>query len=455
MSKIPALKAHYLLAILALLLIGAPSKAQTALDSYVTEAFANNKVLKQQAFQLDKSLQALKEAQSYFLPNVSLLGSYVKSKGGRTIDLPIGDLFNPVYSSLNTLTESNSFPQIGNESIQLNPDNFYDLKFRTSMPLINSEIWINRKIKKELISFQQATLNVYKRQLVRDVKAAYYQILQADQAVAIYTNALALVKENVRVNESLFRNGVRNATALTRATAEKEKIEAAINEAVNNRTNARAYFNFLLNRSLDAPVVLDSQLTKEAALQAVTNSDVSGREELHQIRIELSANNLSRKLQQSYLIPKLNTFLDLGSQAAGFRVDNKSQYYLLGLNLQWDLFAGGQHTYKARQAKLDVQATELKLEQAQDALTMQLVQIRNNYNSAGAKYRSARTQLALAGKYYHDQLKVYKEGQLLYIELLDAQNQITQAALEQSIALTNVLIAGAELERCQAAYPLQ
>jgi outer membrane protein TolC len=429
--------------------------AQKPLDNYVAEALANNKTIRQQNFQLDKALYALKEAKSYFMPSVTLLGSYVKSKGGRTIDFPIGDLLNPVYSSLNTLTETENFPQLDNQSIQLNPDNFYDAKLRTSLSVINAEIMINKKIKKEMITLQQATLNVYKRQLVKDVKSAYYQYSQADKAVAIYVNALSLVNENIRVNESFLRNGVRNGTALTRAKAEKERIDAAITEAINNRTNAQSYFNFLLNRSLDETIILDSASTENPEVIIAGNGDITGREELQQVKSELSANTLNKKLQQSYLVPKLNTFLDLGSQGNDFKVNNKSQYYLWGVNLQWDLFAGGQHTYKTKQVQADVNTSQLRYDNTLNLLEMQLKQTINNYNTAVANHKSAATQLSLSMKYYNDQSKVYKEGQLLYIELLDAQNQITQAALQASVAYSNVLIAAAELERCQASYPLQ
>ncbi|RYZ51594.1 MAG: TolC family protein, partial [Sphingobacteriales bacterium] len=107
--------------------------AQTRLEQYIERGIQDNKGLKQMQFQLDKSLHALKEASSYFLPAVSLQGNYLRSSGGRTIDFPIGDLLNPVYNSLNELTQSNQFPSLRNESIQLNPDNFYDLKVHTTL----------------------------------------------------------------------------------------------------------------------------------------------------------------------------------------------------------------------------------------------------------------------------------------------------------------------------------
>ncbi len=59
------------------------------------------------------------------------------------------------------------------------------------------------------------------------------------------------MNENIRVNQSLLKNGMRNSTALTRSETEKQKIETSITQAANNRNNVQAYLNFLMNRSLD------------------------------------------------------------------------------------------------------------------------------------------------------------------------------------------------------------
>lgn len=433
------------------------SAAQTTLlDQYIRQAFENNAGLRQQQFELSKALYALQEAKSLFLPQVSLLSSYTKAEGGRTIDVAIGDLLNPVYSTLNQLTGSNKFPTLRNQSFLLNPDNYYDAKFRTTLPLINTEIWYNKRIKQQLISQQQAAVNVYKRELVRDIKTAYFQYYQAGKAVEIYNSAMALIRENIRVNESLLRNGVRNGTALTRSQAEQQKTDAALIQAENSRKNAQAYFNFLLNRSLQDSVLMDttSFILPVASLQPDGGRGVNGREELAQLRTVKKVHELDLSMQKAYLVPKLSTFLDLGSQGDAFKWNDKTRYYMWGVNLEWNLFSGGKYRYKARQAAADVQATQAQYDQTQQALQFQLTQSFNNYRSATASYGSAQSQVSFAVKYYNDQFKAYKEGQLLYIELVDAQNQLTNARLLLAQAFAGVQVAQAQLERDQAAYPI-
>lgn len=425
---------------------------QGVLDGYIQEAFSSNESIRRQNFQLEKSMYALKEAKAFFLPQASLISSYTKASGGRTIDIPMGDLMNPVYTTLNQLTNSQQFPQLENQSIQLTPDNFYDAKVRTSLPLINTEIWYAKKIRQEDITRQQAILNVYKRQLVKDIKTAYYQYFQATRAVDIYKNALELVQENIRVNQSMLKNGIRNSTSLTRAQAESQRTAAALTQAKNQQRNALAFFNFLLNRPAEDSIQLDNAAMPEQEVTTLT--DIRSREELVQLEKTRDMALLQQKMQHAAFIPKVNTFLDLGSQGFNFAFNNNSRYYIWGLNLQWDLFTGGQRRYRTKQAAADASMAQTAYNETMQAMTLELTRANNDHNTAQSNFKNAQTQLQLSEKYYRDQMKVYKEGLLLYIELLDAQNQLTNARLQLLQSYAEVQISSAEIERAQAGYPL-
>lgn len=434
-----------------------PVRAQqqkTQLDEYISFAFAQNQGLKQQQFDLERAMFALKEAKAMYMPTVSMLGSYTKADGGRTIDVPVGDLVNPIYTALNTLTSSNKYPQIANQSFLLNPDNFYDVKLRTSLSLINEEIRYNKLIKQQLISSQQAALNVYKRALVKDIKTAYYHYYQALQGVEAYNSALQLINENIRVNTSLLKNGVKNGTSLLRAQTEQQKTNAALVNAERTADNAKAYFNFLLNRPLKEEIKTEQVTIDAISLEPDTTAGIAGREELKQLQALKEVNTLDYKLQRANIVPKLSTFLDLGSQGTDFKVNDKSRYYLWGVNLQWDIFTGGKNKFRAAQAQSNLNATNARLDEAEQSFKLQIEQSYNNYRSAKAACSSAAAGLSFAGKYYRDQLKAYHAGQLLYLELIDAQDQLTNARLRIADAQADLQIALAALERDQAAYPI-
>jgi len=438
--------------VLLMLLLTQLASAQGALDTYITEGFGSNQSLKEQDFLLERSVYALKEAKSMFLPTVSFSTNYTKADGGRTIDVPTGDLLNRAYSTLNALTGTNNFPQLQNQHIQLNPDNFYDAKFRTSLPLLNAELIYNKRIKTQQVDLQKTEVLLYKRELVREIKKAYYQYAKAENAIRIYQTSMALVKENNRINTALFKNEKVNRTAVIRSENEVSKINAQLITAQQNSKSAQSYFNFLLNKPLTDSIYLDAISTLPDQLPH--QGSVSGREELSKIKLAMAINENTEGLAKSYLIPKIGTFIDLGSQAFDFRFDSQSRYYLFGVNLEWNLFASGRNIYKRKQVQAYQGSLAAENTYVESQLKTQLSIAANDFNSAVAQYDAAQQQLKTTDLYYRDELRLYKEGQAIYIELLDAQNQLINARLESNNALFDTWIRYADIERASASFNL-
>lgn len=436
-----------------LLLTTAP-KAQSPLDSYIEQGIKSNQSIQQQNFMLEKNIYALKEAKSMFLPDVTFSSSYTKAQGGRTIGLPLGDLLNNVYSSLNQLTGSNAFPQVKNQKVLLNPDNFYDAHFRTSFPILSAELNYNKRIKEQQIDLQKEEILLYKRELVKEIKTAYYQYLKAVKAVEIYRSSLVLVKEGFRVNTALLKNDKANRTAVLRSENEVSKIDASLTSAITAEESAKNYFNFLLNRALTDSITGDESFSLPPA-QQLTDQGVEGREELAKLKTTSGINNNITGLAKAYITPKISTFLDLGSQEFDWKFNSDSRYYLFGVSMEWNLFSFGKHTYKIKQAEADQKSIAAQTDYVKIQLQTELSVRRNELANALAQYHAAVTQLHTSETYYSDEMKLYKEGLAIYIELLDAQNQLIDARLQTNISLYNIWMAHAEIERATAGFTIK
>ena len=429
-------------------------KAQSKLDEYIRDGLASNQSIRQQTFMLEKNVYALQEAKSMFLPNVSFLTTYTKTDGGRTIDFPAGDLLNGAYATLNQLTGSNSFPQLQNQHILINPDNFYDAKFRTSLPILNAELLYNKRIKQQQIDLQKSEVLLYKRELVKEIKIAYFKYIKAINAVKIYESSLRLVEEGQRINNALFNNNKVNRTAVIRSNNEVSKINASLIAANKTAESARYYFNFLLNRPLTDSILVNDMIALPGQ-DNLSGSTVNNREELTKLKIAKDINGNLNGLAKSYLIPRIGTYLDLGSQAFNWKVNKQSRYYFWGVSLEWDLFSFGKNSYKIKQTEADFQAIEAQTDYVQQQLLTELKVRQNDMQSAIAHYKSAQSQLKTSQTYYDDVLKLYKEGIAIYIELLDAQNQFIDAQLNANIALFDTWIAYAAIERANASFIIQ
>lgn len=435
--------------ILTAILLGYQGYSQSKLDGYIEAGLKNNEVIKQHNFDINKSMYALKEAHALFYPTVTLNGNYTKAEGGRTIDIPIGDMLNPVYNTLNQITNSNAFPTLQNQSVLINPDNFYDAKIHTTMPLLNFEIIYNKRIKTQQTSLQNIELEIYKRELVKEIKIGYYKYLQSVEGIKIYEDALKLVKENQRVNQSLFKNDKINRTAVLRSDNEVIRIQANLETAKQTSKNAQSYFNFLLNEKLDSAIETDINETLPSDL---VEDNTPNREELKKLNQVKELNETVSKLTQSHWFPTLSGFADFGFQDFDFEVNKDSRYYFAGLGLQWNIFSGNKNKFKLKQVEEDSKKISSQIDNVKQQLLLQYQISQNNLKSALEQFQADNNQKESAKKYNEDVTKLYKEGQAIYIELLDAQNQWVNAQLNTNLSLYNTWIAFAELERANASF---
>lgn len=444
---------------IAILVAGFSAAAQDhVLDAYIDSAFANNIVLQQKNISLEKAGYALQVAKGLYYPTVAFQAGYQTADGGRDIQLPLGDLLNGVYASLNQLTQSNKFPQLKNESINFLPTNFYDARIRTTVPIINADISYNKKISEQQLIISEYETEIYKRELVKSVKTAYYNYRMASEAVKIYQTALQLAEEGKRVNEKLLENGKGLPAYIVRATSEIENVKSQIITAQQQQDNAKRYFNFLLNRDQQITINTDADAnTGVIAAQGVIAKEISTaqREELKALKEAVTLNATVLQMNKAVYYPKLNGFLDLGSQAQNWKFNAQSRYYMVGLQLDVPIFAGFRNRNKIKQSDLDVRNAQLTLDQAKQQLDFAGNVAANNLLSAYHTFLSAQKQLEAAQTYQRLIDRGYKEGVNTYIETIDARSQLTQAQLAVSINQYKVLTAAAGVERESASFNLQ
>lgn len=424
------------------------SWSQNALDMYIKYGLDSNLVLKQRTIQLDKAMLNLKTAKSYFIPTVNLSASYVSAEGGRYADLPVGDMLNPVYSTLNQMIGMPAFPQIENQQINFLPNNYYDAYVRTSVPLLNMDLISNKKIQEQRLVLSDLDQQVYARELVKDIKVAYYQYIMAVKAVEVYQANLAVLEQNVALNKALVEQGKGLKVTLLKAETELLKTTSALSAAENQVKNAKAYFNFLLNKPLDSEIQVEETPIEDATVSSAK------REELQLLEQAITVQESVLKMNKNYWIPKMNAFLDLGSQAQDWEWSRKSMYYMVGISASIPLYNGSRNQQQIKQTQLDIQERRLQIEQVTQQLTLQQEQAQRNVANALENWKTAQVQLEASKEYFALVSGANREGLTSQLEFIDASTQVTNAELFTLIQYQKYLTSLAELERAEASYPL-
>lgn len=423
-------------------------KAQQVLSDYVSEGLQNNLVLRDRYIALDQSLLALKDAKSFFLPAVDFGANYTLASGGRAIILPLGDLLNGVYSTLNTLTDRQVFPQLENVEEQFLPNNFYDARFRVTYPIINPDLHFNKLIRQQSVKLEEYEIEIYKAELVKNIKQAYYQFCLAYTAKQILEESKTLVEQNLKDNRSLLANGKGLPAQVLRAESEVENINAQLIEAENRMANAAYYVNFLINRPLQSQVVFEIQEIHEQQIsRLLQEEDYSQRAELVKIATAKNIQETVLKMNRNFAVPRLNTFMDLGMQGFDFDYSQQSRYALFGLNMSVPVFQGGRNRNEINRTKNEIDAISYKTELLENQIDMSIRTAKNNIKAASAAKQSAESNFKSASSYLRLIDKGYKEGTNSLIEFIDARNQFTLSELKVTIANYGLLSAVAQLER--------
>jgi len=408
-------------------------------------AWQNNDQLKSKNFQLESAGHSLKEARSLYGPTLSFGTQYTLASGGRSIQFPVGDLLNPVYSTLNQITASNAFPQIDNVNEQFLPDNFYDARFRITQPIYYPDLAINRQLKREAIEMKQLELKAFKRQISKEVMHAYFQVESSKKAMDIFLAADTLLREAGRTTQSLIRNGVALPSALSRIETQIASITAQQIDAASNHQNALRYYTFIVgSNEVYADIDLsDLPDTKEAIGQQ--------REEIDQINQGIKMQSLAVQKENQFYLPKVGLQLDLGSQAFDFGFE---PYAILGVNVEVNLFDSNRHAHRKDVAKADIMAAESQKAHVSEQIALQTAVARQNLISAIDQANTFKPRMAATDKIYKEVFQKYKEGIANYLELLDAQTQVTQLKIKYILAQQNAWMKWADYIYAAAIFPI-
>jgi outer membrane protein len=436
-----------------ILFISYTLRGQEVLDEYIRAGLENNLTLKQKQTGYEKSLEALKEARGLFYPNISFNARYSVASGGRTIDFPVGQLLNPVYSTLNALTSSSSFSSVQNMQIRFMRPTEHETKIRLTQPVLNGDIYYNSKIRKEYTVFEEADVEQYRRELVAEIKKSYYNVNMCQGIFHMLEETRRLLLENVRVNRKLAENDKLTIDNVYRSEAELSKFDQEIQEAWKNRELASAYFNFLINRSLN-----DTIITSEPAVYPVLTDamgDISkraleNREELKKLNSYSKMSSLDIKRNEMNNLPDIFIAVDYGYQGEKYQFNSKQDYTLASAILRWDLFSGFQNKAKTRQAILQKEIVDNQLEEARREIELQVINTMNELLTAEKGIGAAESRLRNAKEGFRLVNRKYGEGQAGLLEFLDARTTLTQAEENLIISKFAYLSAYAEFEKVTA-----
>jgi outer membrane protein len=404
--------------------------AQSILSGYVQTGLSSNIDVRRMDADYQRSLWALEEARRLYGPSIDATGLYTRS-------FP-----TPVALPKSLLDLANS-----KDGRHFDPNaNVYKAGIQVTQSLYNGQLRYNKEAMNEASASSQDKLSDFKIALTADIRTAYFQYLEAWFVRKAQADGLLLTEQTLSAVQHQIETQKTTKDVLYKAKSNVSISEQNINNAENVLEKARYYFNFLLNRPLDAEISIDSGYL----FSSVASYHIKEEEEYTSGQYRYNLSFLLHSRQQA--IAQMNgiraerlpvaTFTGFGgTELSPFSIDKEAHATAqLTITLKWNLFNNG--TLKARYSQANYQQQIVQDQYTQQTNQMAL-QKNNALQDVQAQLANQNATIAAYeyAEIYHKALAMkFDVGTATILELTDADNVLLQASIQRQIWYYELLI---------------
>ena len=445
---------------------GEPPGIPAVLDALVEETLAANLELRQSDTRLSQRLAAIEQARARFLPAIELGLRYSRADGGRTIDVPVGDLLNPAYDAIDELLvaagDAPRFEPVGNASIQFLREREQRTALTLTQPLYDARLGAaERAAQQEYLASAAARGSLLGR-LLRDVRQAYFALLAAEEAVRILDASRELARSNLSVNESLYRNGRVTRDLVFRAEADLLEIEQQQLEARNLVRQALSLVNALRDAPLTAAVVtlpIDAEAVvhyrerfaarlagREPDLDLLSELALDRRHELTSFDAAIAAGEARKDLARAAFKPQVAFGIDAGFEDEDFRYGSDTRFVLASVIVRWSLYSGGGDRARVREAAALIEELRATRDIAAQQIRLEVQRALYDVEVADASIETAEKRVQAAEGSFRIASRKRDLGKINQTEFIDARRALTSASLNLNVTRARFLGRLAELE---------
>ncbi len=412
------------------LFISLLSKAQVlALNDAVALAVKDNRNVQISALDMAKAGEATAETKATRLPQIS---AYVL--GGESLtpidfNIPKGAL--GVYPSVGPIPAQNA-------SIST-PQNFNALVYLTAAQPVTQLRKIGLAIRESRVGEEiaQESLRQKKQETTRQVKEAYYQIVQTQTQISSAQESLKYLTELAALTErNLAEQTVLKSDSLNvKAKLSQQRYQLLVLQ--DTLASQKEALNQLLGRDLAADFSVEEQplpTPEELDLAAARKAAVEQRPEIREARLQTKKTELDIRRERAEYLP------DISIQMSYISLPNISfapkNIVSAGFLLQWQPFDWGQKKHKieelrstSKQAALTTQDAEQQVLLDVNQKFRKLMETRALLDTQAAVQETEREKLRVM-------MNQYREKSALLADLLQQQASVAQAdnQYQQSLA---------------------
>jgi len=304
----------------------------------------------------------------------------------------------------------------------------------------------------ELQNISEKQLKLEIENLVSEISAQYYSIVQQKRRLRILENAINFSNKRKELAQAKFKLGSASELNYLQALVDLNSDSTALIKQLNDIKNSQTELNNLLARDIYQNYNTADSIRIDSIL-SYTNLYESLEKENSQVVLSKSALDvawLNYKLTHAPKYPNINFFAGYNFSYTKYETgSNKIYQYMgpvFGLSLSYNIFDGFNKRRNSANAKLQINTGETELKQSISNIQTIFYTLYNDYTTNLNLIKFETENITAARKTTFVAYERYKLGEISDIELrqtqlkeLEAENQLLSAQYQAKLLETELL----------------
>lgn len=347
--------------------------------------------------------------------------------------------------------------------------NTFNVGGSVSLPLFVPAIYEQLKMTRTQMESAVESARATRIDMVASVRSAYYNILLAEQSLAVLNEAVKTTEEVVENTKSLYENGLASEYDYLTAQVQLSNLKPQLLQTENAIGLTKLQLKMFLSipENVDIAVVgtLDG-FRDQVLLSEEYSYNIEENTTIRNLDIQSNMLKHQERLIQSSRMPSIVAFgqisyigqerVDLSGLMGGgmsrASADQQSKFWWqypisVGAQVSIPIFAGFKKTNQLREVRNQMAQLNMQREYAAKGVLLQVEQAINTLLTARETMLSNELTVEQAEKAYNISLTRYNAGAGTILELNSSQLTLTQAQLSYSQSIYDYLSAYATYEK--------
>lgn len=416
----------------------APGLTELIDSALIKDHTLANKLLEIESSKIDR--KKLSEA---YLPNADVSGKYAFLANSVNVGISENSLFNLI-----NIPEINSGVTSSANLIKT------DLSVH-SLLFAGGKVSALKNAVDAKIKAQTALLEKESQQIITEVTKSYDQLALLRQVKLILDKSRERYEINKKTADKALTYGLITKYEHQKVEVAQVSLESKIQEYEGKRNLLLHQLETLTGIDLERLEKIENELVPIQTIN--TDNTVENRPELIALSSAVNAHDFQVKAAQTWWKPKVQAAASLGYLNL-FDVDMKGKHdlpfiggrfrshtnkieiapnFTVGVGFKWDLFDGNKGKREVQQARLELKIAENEKAEAEEKVKLNLLKTQTDYNNSNSELVVKQKQTKMAENALSQATKEFKTGLIKAADLIGAESDYQNAALDYLQAVFN------------------